>query len=66
MNAVEIMLGKAESLSAVLEARALVAERAGKIPEETIRELSAEGLFDLVKPSAAGGKELNATAVLKV
>ncbi|GIS70304.1 MAG: hypothetical protein CM1200mP9_11250 [Gammaproteobacteria bacterium] len=35
MNAVEIMLGKAESLSAVLEARALVAEHAGKIPEET-------------------------------
>ena len=66
VNAVEIMLGKAESLAAVLENRALVAEHAGKIPEETIRELSAEGLFDLVKPSAAGGKELNATAVLKV
>ena len=28
VNAVEIMLGKAESLSAVLEARALVAEHA--------------------------------------
>ena len=66
MNAVDIMIRKAESMAKVLETRALVAERNGKLPEETVRELSAEGLFSLVKPAAHGGKELNAAAVLKV
>ena len=65
MNAVDILLRKAESMANVLETRALVAERNGKLPEETVRELSAEGLFSLVKPAAHGGKELNATAVLR-
>ena len=56
MNAVDIMIRKAESMAKVLETRALVAERNGKLPEETVRELSAEGLFSLVKPAAHGGK----------
>ena len=48
MNAVDIMIRKAELMAKVLETRALVAERNGKLPEETVRELSAEGLFSLV------------------
>ncbi|MFP6795668.1 MAG: acyl-CoA dehydrogenase family protein [Pseudomonadales bacterium] len=66
MNAVDIMVRKAESMAKMLETRALAAERDGKIAEETVRELSAEGLFSLVKPASCGGKELGLTAVSKV
>ena len=66
MNAVDIMVRKAESMAKTLETRALAAERDGKISAETVRELSTEGLFSLVKPAIYGGKELSAAAVLKV
>ncbi len=66
MNAVDIMVRKAESMAKALERRALAAEQEGKLPADTVRDLSAEGLFSLVKPAIYGGKELNAAAVLKV
>jgi 3-hydroxy-9,10-secoandrosta-1,3,5(10)-triene-9,17-dione monooxygenase len=53
------LLDRARSLAPVLRERAFAAENARRIPDETIRDLKAAGLFRVLQPAAYGGYEMD-------
>ncbi|MET7420040.1 3-hydroxy-9,10-secoandrosta-1,3,5(10)-triene-9,17-dione monooxygenase oxygenase subunit [Dactylosporangium sp. NPDC005555] len=53
----EDMLDKARALAPALRERAFAAENARRIPDETIAELKAAGLFRMLQPAMYGGFE---------
>ncbi|RJG19022.1 acyl-CoA dehydrogenase family protein [Massilia cavernae] len=53
------LIESARALVPVLAARAAEAEKAGKVPVETIRDLQEAGLFRVLQPRRFGGYELD-------
>jgi 3-hydroxy-9,10-secoandrosta-1,3,5(10)-triene-9,17-dione monooxygenase len=53
------LIDSARALVPVLAARAAEAERAGKVPVETVRDLQEAGLFRVLQPRRWGGYELD-------
>jgi 3-hydroxy-9,10-secoandrosta-1,3,5(10)-triene-9,17-dione monooxygenase len=53
------LIDSARAMVPVLAARAVEAERAGKVPVETIREMQEAGLFRVLQPRRWGGYELD-------
>ena len=58
MLSYEQALASVRALGPKLTARAAEAERARRIPEETLRELNASGLMRVLQPRRVGGSEL--------
>lgn len=58
MQEFEQLLERARGLAPQFEQRAQAAEAARRVPDESIAELQAAGLFDLQKPRRFGGFEL--------
>ena len=54
----EELLARAEALIPVLRERAPRAEQLRRLPDETIADLHASGLFRLLQPARVGGSEL--------
>jgi alkylation response protein AidB-like acyl-CoA dehydrogenase len=52
------ILGRVSQLGPSLRERALAAERAGRLPDETIADLDAAGVFSIGSPAEFGGDEL--------
>ena len=59
-------LASAAALRAVLAERALETENARRVPELSLRELHAAGLFRLLQPARVGGAELEIAALVEV
>lgn len=53
------LIDSARAMVPVLAARAAEAERAGKVPVETVREMQEAGLFRVLQPRRWGGYELD-------
>lgn len=53
------LLESAKALVPILAARSFDAERAGKVPAETVSDLQAAGLFRILQPRRWGGYELD-------
>ncbi|WP_410623661.1 acyl-CoA dehydrogenase family protein [Amycolatopsis sp. cmx-8-4] len=62
----EAILGKVRELGPTLRERALDAERAGRLPDETIADLDATGAFGIGSPAEYGGDELSVRQQLDV
>ncbi|RFA10254.1 hypothetical protein B7R54_14340 [Subtercola boreus] len=60
------ILGKLGALGPTLRERALEAERAGRLSDETIADLAATGAFDIASPVEFGGAELSVRQQLDV
>jgi len=59
-------LARAARLRPAFAERALETEQARRLPELTLRELHASGLFRLLQPSRVGGGELGIAALVEV
>ena len=55
----ELLVQRARDLIPKLKERAVQTETARKVPEETIAEMQAAGLFDVLKPKMYGGYEMD-------
>lgn len=55
----ELLVQRARELVPRLKERALQTERDRKVPDETIAEMQAAGLFDVLKPKMYGGFEFD-------
>lgn len=62
----EEVLDRAWKLVPVLAARARATEALRRIPDETIADLHASGLFHILKPRRVGGLELPYEAIVRV
>ncbi|RFA13222.1 hypothetical protein B7R22_13720 [Subtercola boreus] len=60
------ILGKLRALGPTLRERALEAERAGRLSDETIADLASTGAFDIASPREFGGEELSVRQQLDV
>ncbi|WP_406143670.1 acyl-CoA dehydrogenase family protein [Streptomyces sp. NBC_01012] len=60
------ILGKVRALGPTLRERALEAERAGRLSDETIADLDATGAFNIGSPAEFGGDELSVRQQLDV
>ena len=60
------VLDRATKLKPVLASRARAAEALRRIPDETIAELHASGLFRILQPKRVGGLELPYDAIVRV
>ena len=60
------ILDKVRELGPTLRERALAAERAGRLSEETIADLDATGAFNIGSPAEFGGDELSVRQQLDV
>ncbi|MDX2165413.1 MAG: acyl-CoA dehydrogenase family protein [Deltaproteobacteria bacterium] len=63
MSARESLLARCESLVPALEARAADAERLRRLPDATIADAAASGLFSMLVPVARGGAGLGLTDI---
>jgi alkylation response protein AidB-like acyl-CoA dehydrogenase len=61
-----MVLGKVRELGPTLRERALAAERAGRLTDETIADLDATGVFNIGSPAEFGGDELSVRQQLDV
>src|ERR1700742_2176183 len=62
----EAILGQVRELGPTLRARALAAERASRLSDETIADLDATGAFNIGSPAEFGGDELSVRQQLDV
>src|SRR5262245_66366473 len=62
----EELLARAEALVPVLRERAPRAEQLRHLPDETIAELHASGLFRMLQPARVGGSELPYRALFEL
>jgi alkylation response protein AidB-like acyl-CoA dehydrogenase len=62
----ETILEKVRELGPTLRERALAAEHAGRLSDETIADLDATGAFDIGSPAEFGGDELSVRQQLDV
>ena len=62
----DTVLAKVRALGPTLRGRALEAERAGRLSDETIADLDATGAFDIGSPAEHGGYELTVAQQLEV
>jgi alkylation response protein AidB-like acyl-CoA dehydrogenase len=62
----EAILGKVRELGPALRERALAAERASRLADETIADLDAAGAFNIGSPAEFGGDELSVRQQLDV
>jgi 3-hydroxy-9,10-secoandrosta-1,3,5(10)-triene-9,17-dione monooxygenase len=60
------LLDKARALAPILRERAFAAEQARRIPDETIADLKAAGLFRILQPAAYGGYECDPQVFMEV
>ena len=60
------MLDRARSLIPTLSARARATEELRRIPDETISDLKAAGLFRALQPQRVGGAELTYDALIRI
>jgi 3-hydroxy-9,10-secoandrosta-1,3,5(10)-triene-9,17-dione monooxygenase len=60
------LLDKAHALAPILRERAFAAEQARRIPDETIADLKAAGLFRILQPAAYGGYECDPQVFMEV
>jgi len=65
-DSVEVILEKVRSLGPRIRERAVEAERAGRVSDETIAELGAAGVFKIGTPREYGGYELPVAQQLEV
>jgi alkylation response protein AidB-like acyl-CoA dehydrogenase len=63
---VAVILEKVRELGPTLRERALEAERAGRLSDETIADLDATGAFNVGSPAEFGGDELSVRHQLDV
>jgi 3-hydroxy-9,10-secoandrosta-1,3,5(10)-triene-9,17-dione monooxygenase len=62
----EELLARAEELVPVLRERASRAEQLRRLPDETIADLHASGLFRMLQPARVGGSELPFRAICEL
>src|SRR6266404_2341491 len=62
----EDLLARAEALIPVLRERAPRAEQLRRLPDETIADLHAAGLFRMLQPTRVGGSELSFRAICEL
>src|SRR5256712_11028586 len=62
----EELLARAEALVPVLRERAPRAEQLRRLPDETIADLHASGLFRILQPARVGGSELPFRALFEL
>src|SRR6516225_2189630 len=62
----EELLARAEALVPVLRERAPRAEQLRRLPDETIADLHASGLFRMLQPARVGGSELPYRALFEL
>ena len=62
----ESAVARAKDMAPVLASRALEAEQLRRIPHETIDELQASGLMQLMQPRRYGGSELGLGVLMDV
>src|SRR5438128_6503445 len=62
----EELLARAEALIPVLRERAPQAEELRRLPDETIADLHASGLFRMLQPARVGGSELPYRALFEL
>jgi 3-hydroxy-9,10-secoandrosta-1,3,5(10)-triene-9,17-dione monooxygenase len=62
----EEALASVRELAPKLKSRAVLAERARRIPEETLQELHASGLMRVLQPRRVGGSELPWVALIDI
>jgi 3-hydroxy-9,10-secoandrosta-1,3,5(10)-triene-9,17-dione monooxygenase len=62
----EELLARAEALIPVLRERAPRAEQLRRLPDETIADLHASGLFRMLQPARVGGSELPFRAICEL
>jgi 3-hydroxy-9,10-secoandrosta-1,3,5(10)-triene-9,17-dione monooxygenase len=60
------LLDKARALAPILRERAFAAEQARRIPDETIADLKAAGLFRVLQPALYGGYECDPQVFMEV
>jgi 3-hydroxy-9,10-secoandrosta-1,3,5(10)-triene-9,17-dione monooxygenase len=60
------LLARAERLVPVLRGRAAAAEALRRLPDETIADLHAAGLFRMLQPRRVGGSELSYDAIVRI
>jgi 3-hydroxy-9,10-secoandrosta-1,3,5(10)-triene-9,17-dione monooxygenase len=60
------LLDKARALAPILRERAFAAEQARRIPDETIADLKAAGLFRILQPAIYGGYECDPQVFMDV
>lgn len=62
----DILKARARALVPVLRARAAAAETLRRIPDETIADLHASGIFRMLQPKRVGGSELPYRALVEL
>lgn len=55
----ESLIAAAQAMQPQLRARAAIADREAKVPNETVTEMKKAGLFRVLQPAAYGGYEMN-------
>ena len=60
------LLDKARALAPILRERAFAAEQARRIPDETIADLKAAGLFRILQPAVYGGYECDPQVFMEI
>lgn len=60
------LLDKARALAPILRERAFAAEQARRIPDETIADLKAAGLFRVLQPAVYGGYECDPQVFMEI
>ncbi|MCX7138713.1 MAG: acyl-CoA dehydrogenase family protein [Proteobacteria bacterium] len=62
----DMLIASARALVPVLRERALRAEELRRIPDETLHDLHASGLFRMLQPKRVGGSELSYEAMVEL
>lgn len=60
------LIAAASAIAPQIAARAEQAERARRVPDETVREIAAAGIYEMLTPERWGGHELGLSAFIKV
>ena len=60
------LVARAQALVPVLRERAPRAEELRRIPDDTINDLHASGLFRMLQPRRVGGSELSYEAIVEL